>query len=316
MKQDKQARTSRGAHGNGYVLSRDLTPQLGPGRRLQAPGAGEPQAPAATGAQARGEPRPVWFRSADPDRPRGTGRCWLGTGAGRPAAGPQRGAGGQPDGPARGRAAGAAAGAQPHYRRRRMGPRGALPSSSPNSWNLHRRSISRSAVSRWARSTFCWTAAASIRKTNCRRSTLSATPVSRAGDLWVLGEHHLLCGDALQRRELRPRAGCRQGGHDVRRPALQRAGRGPRLGVGSGQTRRFCHGVGRALLGGVPIIFENHAWPCGEPVDRRRHPLRLHGLATPAGAPCRRGRRLQRTQELVRLEQEQCRDGLALPLKA
>jgi DNA methylase len=24
------------------------------------------------------------------------------------------------------------------------------------------------------------------------------TPVSRAGDLWVLGEHHLLCGDALQ----------------------------------------------------------------------------------------------------------------------
>ena len=25
----------------------------------------------------------------------------------------------------------------------------------------------------------------------------SATPVSRAGDLWVLGEHHLLCGDAL-----------------------------------------------------------------------------------------------------------------------
>ena len=30
MKQDKQARTSRGAHGNGYVLSRDLTPQLVP----------------------------------------------------------------------------------------------------------------------------------------------------------------------------------------------------------------------------------------------------------------------------------------------
>jgi ParB-like chromosome segregation protein Spo0J len=26
----------------------------------------------------------------------------------------------------------------------------------------------------------------------------SATPVSRAGDLWVLGEHHLLCGDARQ----------------------------------------------------------------------------------------------------------------------
>ena len=82
MKQDKQARTSRGAHGNGYVLSRDLTPQLGAGRRLQALGPGEPQAPAATGAQARGEPRPVWFRSADPDRPRAGGSllagdwCW------------------------------------------------------------------------------------------------------------------------------------------------------------------------------------------------------------------------------------------------
>ena len=30
MTQDKQAGTSRGAYGNGYVLSRDLTPQLVP----------------------------------------------------------------------------------------------------------------------------------------------------------------------------------------------------------------------------------------------------------------------------------------------
>ena len=42
-------------------------------------------------------------------------------------------------------------------------------------------------------------------------------------------------------------------------------------GTGGGQTRRFCHGVGRALLGGVPIISEDLAWPCGEPVDQRRH---------------------------------------------
>jgi hypothetical protein len=26
----------------------------------------------------------------------------------------------------------------------------------------------------------------------------AATPVTRPGDLWVLGEHHLLCGDALR----------------------------------------------------------------------------------------------------------------------
>ncbi|MGA8002270.1 MAG: hypothetical protein WCA05_11505, partial [Pseudolabrys sp.] len=30
MKQDKQARMGRGSHGNGYVLSRDLTPHLVP----------------------------------------------------------------------------------------------------------------------------------------------------------------------------------------------------------------------------------------------------------------------------------------------
>ena len=44
---------------------------------------------------------------------------------------------------------------------------------------------------------------------------ISATPVSRAGDLWVLGEHHLLCGDALQ-AESYAHGWVRQGGHDVR----------------------------------------------------------------------------------------------------
>ena len=143
-----------------------------------------------------------------------------------------------------------------------------------------------------------------------------ATPVTRAGR--PLGSWR--ASPALRRRaaarELRPCAGDRQGGHDVRRPALQRADRGPRLGLGGGQTRRFCHGVGRALLGGVPIISEDLAWPCGEPVDQRRHSFRLHGLATPAGDHCRRRRSLQRAHEPVRVEQEQCRDGLALSLKA
>ena len=62
--------------------------------------------------------------------------------------------------------------------------------------------------------------AASIRKTNYSRSTLRAAPVTRIGDLWILGEHRLLCGDALQAESYARVLGTDKRGHDVCRPAL------------------------------------------------------------------------------------------------
>ncbi len=76
------------------------------------------------------------------------------------------------------------------------------------------------------------------------------------GDLWILGEHRLLCGDALRAESYDRVLGTDKARHDVRRPTLQRADRGPRLRVGRGQTWRLCHGVGRALPGRVPIVPE------------------------------------------------------------
>ena len=171
MKQDKQAGTHRGAHGNGYVLSRDLTPRMVPVAGCKPLGRESRKHP----------PQQVRKLAASLDRfgfvlpilidPEGR----VVAGWGLVLAARQRGLS---EVPAVGltdvseaelrvlRLALTALPTTPHGTARR------LPSSSPNSWKLHHRSISRLAVSRWARSTFCWTAAASSKKTNCSRSTL------------------------------------------------------------------------------------------------------------------------------------------------
>jgi hypothetical protein len=43
--------------------------------------------------------------------------------------------------------------------------------------------------------------------------------VSQAGDVWSLGNHRLLCGDATGRQQLRAIDGRRTGGHGVHRSA-------------------------------------------------------------------------------------------------
>ena len=111
-----------------------------------------------------------------------------------------------------------------------------------------------------------------------------ATPVTRVGDLWVLGEHRLLCGDALQAESYAHVLGADKADMMFADPPYNVPIEGHVSGLGSGQTRRFCHGVGRALAGAVSSISDNLAWPCGEPVDRRRHSFRLHGLAAPSGS--------------------------------
>ena len=52
-------------------------------------------------------------------------------------------------------------------------------------------------------------------------------PVSRIGDLWLLGRHRVLCGNALDRRRLRGADGRGTRRDGVHRPALQRPDRWP-----------------------------------------------------------------------------------------
>ena len=144
----------------------------------------------------------------------------------------------------------------------------------------------------------------------------SATPVSRVGDLWVLGEHHLLCGDALQAESYAQVLGADKADMMFADPPYNVPVAGHVSGLGAVKHADFVMASGELSSAEFQSFLRTSARPCGEPVDRRCHPLRLHGLATSAGGPCRRGRRLQRAHELVRVEQEQCRDGLALPLKA
>ena len=71
----------------------------------------------------------------------------------------------------------------------------------------------------------------------------TAAPVSEAGDLWKLGKHRLLCGDAAQRRSCRPADGRRSGFNGLPGSALQRPG--PRhRGSWTGQARRVRNGLG------------------------------------------------------------------------
>jgi hypothetical protein len=64
----------------------------------------------------------------------------------------------------------------------------------------------------------------------------TAIPVTRFGDVWLLGKHGLLCGDAREAESYAHLLGGRQGGHGVRRSAVQCRDRRPRVGAGRGQA--------------------------------------------------------------------------------
>jgi len=112
--------------------------------------------------------------------------------------------------------------------------------------------------------------------------------VTRRGELWLLGRHRLLCGDARNPERLRwPVAGraCRPSLH---RPALQRSDRWPCLRARPHPPSRVRHGGGRDVERGVHRFPAPDARPCRSPLPRWRHRLRLHGLAPHGRASCRR----------------------------
>jgi len=81
----------------------------------------------------------------------------------------------------------------------------------------------------------------------------ASAPVTRLGDLWLLGEHRLLCGDALQAESYARVLGTEKA-NMVFADAPYNVAIDGRLGIGRGQARRFCHGGGRALPGAVRVL--------------------------------------------------------------
>ena len=99
------------------------------------------------------------------------------------------------------------------------------------------------------------------------------------GDLWQLGDHRLLCADALDPACHERLLGARAGADGLHRPALQRAHRRPRRRPRRGPPPRLRHGRGRD--GPAEFTrFLRRAFGAALPVQRARlDPLRLHGLA-------------------------------------
>ena len=85
----------------------------------------------------------------------------------------------------------------------------------------------------------------------------SAAPVSKPGDLWELGRHRLLCGDARNADHVARLIGGRARVHGLPGSALQCSGARHRR-PGPGQACRIRDGIGRALALGLCGVPRNH----------------------------------------------------------
>ena len=88
-----------------------------------------------------------------------------------------------------------------------------------------------------------------------------APAVSQTGDLWRLGSHRLLCGDARDQARLRSAPGGGQGGVRVHRSALQRRHRRQCQRPRSSHSSSRIHGLRRDGRGGIHRIPQNRLCP-------------------------------------------------------
>ena len=139
----------------------------------------------------------------------------------------------------------------------------------------------------------------------------AATAVAQPGDLWLLGQHRLLCGDA---RDAGAYAGCSgDDAHSWSSPIRPTTCRSTATSAGSGKIRHreFAMASGEMTEAEFTGFLASVLGDMAAVTRRRRHPLRLHGLAAHARAAGGRAARLQRAQEPLRLGQDQRRHGLA-----
>lgn len=125
--------------------------------------------------------------------------------------------------------------------------------------------------------------------------------VTRPGDVWVLGAHRLVCGDAKSETAMQLLMGPDRADMVFCDPPYNLRIEGVVTGAWEGAPSGICGSVGGADLDGVHGLLEDFAGEDGGRVPRRGHPLRVHGLAPHRRAACR-GRGLRpRPQEPVRL---------------
>ena len=142
-----------------------------------------------------------------------------------------------------------------------------------------------------------------------------ATPRTRPGDIWILGEHRVGCGDGRDLAFLQAVVG---DGAVVDAAFLD-----PPYNVringhanAKGRHREFAMASGEMNAAAFRTLPLRHARRLRPGFPRWRGALRLHGLAAPGG--CRRSGSidLRRAAEPLRLEQVERRDGFALSLEA
>ncbi|MGT2504166.1 hypothetical protein ACVOMS_31765 [Bradyrhizobium guangxiense] len=141
-------------------------------------------------------------------------------------------------------------------------------------------------------------------------------PLSRLGDLWVLGEHRLLCGDACDPASFADLMDGEEARMVFTDPPYNVPIDGHVSGLGAVKHREFKMASGEMRLFGVRRFLECGVRQYGAGERGRRDPFCLHGLAAHGRGAEGGGWCLFGAEESVRLEQEQWRHGLVLPLQA
>jgi len=148
----------------------------------------------------------------------------------------------------------------------------------------------------------------------------TAYPVTRLGDLWVMGAHRVLCGDALDASGMQRLMGSHRARMMFTDPPYNVKIQGNVSGLGRHKHREFAPesfgGIGRdgsAKLHGFsrPVPRFSSAGPIGW-----GNLLSLHGLAPSSRTVCSRGAGSLSAAESLRLGQNQCRDGKFLSIPA
>ena len=146
---------------------------------------------------------------------------------------------------------------------------------------------------------------------------LEDTAVTRLGDIWQIGSHRLICGDSTDAETYTRLLDGERAQMVFTDPPYNVPIEGHVSGLGEAQAPRVCDGLRRdePRPSSQRFLRIGVCQPCGHQ-PRRCHPLHRDGLATHGRGPGRGRWRLHRTQEPLRLVEDQRRDGLALPLPA
>ena len=133
--------------------------------------------------------------------------------------------------------------------------------------------------------------------------------VSRPGDLWILGRHQPICGDARDADAYERLLGKEVAGLIFTDPPYNVPIDGHVCGSGRIRHSNFAMGVGEMDRASFTRFLVAALAPAAARCQDGAIALHLHGLAPHGRAPRRRRKSLFRAQKPLRLEQEQWRHG-------